>query len=171
MLCRHLIENPCIHSRLSLSLALAPLSLCIYIHLSRSYISCSHLIENPYVHSLSLSLSLTHTHTHSLSVSLSHTHTQTYILTHTQGLFASDGPYQQALRDVLLSYSCFRPSVGYVQVRMCGERERHTYRVTEKERQGGGKRGCVRLCIYDLRVCHSYLRLSIGYVQVRVCGE
>ena len=29
-------------------------------------------------------------------------------------------------------------------------RERHTYRVTEKERQGGGKRGCVCMCIYDV---------------------
>ena len=31
------------------------------------------------------------------------------------GLFGSDGPYQDALRDLLLAYSCFRPSVGYVQ--------------------------------------------------------
>ena len=31
------------------------------------------------------------------------------------GLFGSQGPYQQALRDVLMAYSCYRPSVGYVQ--------------------------------------------------------
>ena len=31
------------------------------------------------------------------------------------GLFSGQGPYQQPLRDVLLAYSCFRPSVGYVQ--------------------------------------------------------
>eukprot|EP00960_Hanusia_phi_P049740 759741-Hanusia_phi.AAC.4 len=33
------------------------------------------------------------------------------------GLFATDGVYHNHLRNVLRAYSCFRPSIGYVQVR------------------------------------------------------